>query len=194
MHKLVGSPPSDMPLEQWEPLYTTAVSYKPDLILELGRGWGNSTCVLTEAAHSIRAKTISVSFDTGEVWTTLTAPRLLKHVGPKWFKRLTVIQADITQVDFRPLVGKARRVMVFWDAHGLDVGEAVVGNLLPLLPRGSLILVDDVFLKSPSTVNAPYLKGPLASTYEEIIPVWDYLSSRGIAFEQTQGWISFTLS
>ena len=38
---------------QWAQLAAMALEYQPDLIIELGRGKGNSTCVFTEAANII---------------------------------------------------------------------------------------------------------------------------------------------
>src|SRR5918996_4862142 len=36
---------------QWAQLMSLALEFRPDLILELGRGSGNSTCAFVEAAH-----------------------------------------------------------------------------------------------------------------------------------------------
>src|SRR3954471_14076850 len=51
MHRLFESPAFDLPLEGWRQLYDLTVAFQPDLVIELGRGWGNSTCVFTEAAQ-----------------------------------------------------------------------------------------------------------------------------------------------
>jgi hypothetical protein len=73
-------------------------------VLKLGRGYGNSTCVFTEAAHSVGCRVVSIGFDSERAWETQTAPRLADLVDESWFAPLTVVQDDITTLDFRPLL------------------------------------------------------------------------------------------
>jgi hypothetical protein len=42
---------SDLLPYQWAQLMAAALDFAPDLILELGRGRGNSTCAFTEASN-----------------------------------------------------------------------------------------------------------------------------------------------
>jgi hypothetical protein len=54
--------PNDLPLEQWKRLTERALAAGGDLLLEVGRGYGNSTVVLTEAGtRSTPASSASVS-------------------------------------------------------------------------------------------------------------------------------------
>ncbi len=52
---------------QWAHWFTYALDYKPDLILELGRGAGNSTCVFAEAIHQNQHGRL-VSFCLTDFW------------------------------------------------------------------------------------------------------------------------------
>jgi len=45
--------PGDQDLADWFKLYAFVLEYSPDLIIELGRGYGNSTCIFTEAVNKI---------------------------------------------------------------------------------------------------------------------------------------------
>ena len=70
---------SDLSLFQWAQLIAMVLEFQPDLILELGRLKGNSTCAFTEAAnllapHITRVLSICDSAD----WDAETRPRLKK--------------------------------------------------------------------------------------------------------------------
>jgi len=166
LHRVVDSPPFDLPLENWSQLYNPTVAFQPDLVLELGRGYGNSTCVFTEAARDIGCRVVSIGFDSEHAWETRTAPRLLPVVGADWFRPLTVIQDDITTIEFGPLVEGSRRTLVYWDAHGSDVATAVIDRLLPALPLDNKIIVDDVSPAREEHVLPGHRAGPLRSEYE----------------------------
>jgi len=192
MHDLVASPPFDLPLPAWKELYEAVREFAPDLILELGRGWGNSTCVFTEAANETGARVVSIGFDSEHAWETRTAPRLLPHVGEAWFAPLSAMQADITEIDYRPIVASSKGAFIFWDAHGTDVARAVLDRLLPELPPRNLVVVDDIWdAKAESPLPAEYFAGPLASLFEEVGPLWEYLSENGIDFDVGDRWVSF---
>src|SRR5215212_5051802 len=74
MAEAVGSP-VDLDLGQWFQLYAFALEVEPDLVLELGRGYGNSTCVFTEAAQTSGGRVLSISNDTPSGWATRTEPQ-----------------------------------------------------------------------------------------------------------------------
>jgi predicted O-methyltransferase YrrM len=183
MHGLVGSPAFDLPLENWQELYDSTLEFRPDLVLELGRGYGNSTAVFTEAAQTIPCRVVSIGFDSEHAWNTRTAPRLARVVDADWFAPLTVIQDDITTFDFGPLLEGSTRTLVYWDAHGGDVADAIFERLLPALPQENAIVVDDVWpVLEQYGQRAEYRAGPLWSLFDEIVPLWDYLSEHGIEF------------
>ena len=54
---------TDLSLFQWAQLMALALEFRPDIIIELGRGKGNSTCVFTHAAGLMvphRCKVVSI--------------------------------------------------------------------------------------------------------------------------------------
>lgn len=118
---------------QWAQLMAFSLDFQPDLILELGRGMGNSTCVFTEVAHHVEGDSRVVSLCLSDTWEATTFPRLRSHTAEEWFEPLETHRIDIRNFDYESLLALARRVFVFWDAHGFEVAECVLGRLLPLL-------------------------------------------------------------
>jgi hypothetical protein len=137
---------SDLSLFQWAQLMAMALEFQPDVILELGRLKGNSTCAFTEAAnilapHSSRVLSICDSAD----WDAETRPRLEKILPAKWFEPMTIEKADILTFDFAAALAGANRILVFWDAHGFEVAECVLGEILPLIVmRPHLVIMHDM--------------------------------------------------
>jgi hypothetical protein len=100
----------------------------------LGRGLGNSTCVFTEAANRLPPGSCRVlSLCLTDYWDARTVPRLRAAVPGGWFSPLQAELANIVTWDYRSLVRPDDRVLVFWDAHGFEVAECVLGAILPLL-------------------------------------------------------------
>lgn len=162
-------------------------------MLELGRDYGNSTSVFTEAAQSIRCRVVSIGFDSEHAWETRTAPRLSAIVEPEWFTPLLVIQNDITTIDFRPLLAGSTRAPIFWDAHGTDVARTVFGRLVAALPFVNKVVVDDVW-SDPEQYGqrAEHRALPLWSLYDEVVPLWDDLWQRGVELESGNRRITFS--
>jgi hypothetical protein len=152
---------SDLLLYQWAELFTMAVEFQPDLILELGRGEGNSTCVFTEAANRIgadRCKVVSLCLT--ESWDKKRPEPIAKVVPPEWFAPLKTHSGNMLEFDFKSLLAGPSRVLVFWDAHGYEIAELVLGEILPLLAeRKHLILMHDLS-------DARY-GGPAARSYND---------------------------
>jgi len=127
--------PTDLSPFQWAQLFALTLEFEPDLIIELGRGWGNSTCCFLEAARVLRpwhlCKLLSLSLD--DDWTVRTMPRLRGLATPDWLAAGEFLQTNILTYDFAPVLATSQRCLVFWDAHGFDVAECVLGRLLPLL-------------------------------------------------------------
>ena len=129
LYERIGKP-DDLPLPQWAHLYALTLEFEPDLILELGREAGNSTCVLTQAAYRLDRIPVK-SFCRSERWEQ--SATVADLVEDDWYDSLEVHTGDLTGVDFVPHLAGARRVLVLWDAHGYDVAEHVLCHLLPLL-------------------------------------------------------------
>jgi hypothetical protein len=200
LHRLVDSPPYDFPLDDWPKLYGEALSFRPDLILELGRGYGNSTCVFVEAAHSIGARVVSISNDEPPAWRTITRPKLEPTVGENWFQRLTALEQDLLDTDYRSIIAGSRRTLVFWDAHGKNLAQDIIRRLLPRLPAENLVLVDDIWdqetadpypVSLMATLGDSISAGPLRSIFDEVEPIWKVVRRTG--FRPGGRWISFSV-
>ena len=138
--------PVSLSIYQFAQLMATTLEFGPDLIIELGRARGNSTCVFTEAANRLRLGQERVlSFDLNDNWNQWTVPRLKAELPESWFAPLAALQENILTFDFRSALAGADRVLVFWDAHGFDVAECVLGAILPeLVYRAHLVLMHDL--------------------------------------------------
>lgn len=146
--------PSDLMAHQWAQLMATGLDFAPDLIIELGRGRGNSTCAFTEVSDMTGGRTRVLSLCMSDSWEKETLPRLTPVVTPDWFKPLQTLRTDILQFDYRNAIAGARRVLIFWDAHGFDVAECVLGEILPLVaPLEHLVIMHDM---SDSRYGAEY--------------------------------------
>jgi hypothetical protein len=80
-------------------------------------------------------------------WEEVTLPKLRAAglADADWLSRLTAHRADITRFDFAPALAGARRVLVFWDAHGWEVAATVLGGLMPRLAgREHLVALHDL--------------------------------------------------
>jgi len=144
---------------QWAQWFAYAREYRPDVILELGRGNGNSTAALAEALFQSGHGRL-VSFCLSRTWQTRTAQRLAPLVEPDWFARLDIRTGNMLHEDFAAVLGEARRVLVIWDAHGYEIAALVLGHLLPLLEeREHFLILHDIS-------DARYL-GPDALPYAD---------------------------
>lgn len=188
----VGAPQS-LSAAQWVQLYAFALEARPDLIVELGRGNGNSTCVFTHAAQAIPgARVVSIGFDTERAWGTRTEPLVRKILGERWLAQLDVRHEDILGVDFAEVFGAARRVLLFWDAHGRDLGAFLLAHALPhLAHREHVVAVHDVTDgryedPGPEYTRADGLpsfwQGPLVSPFHELVPLYDFLSRNQLPY------------
>lgn len=138
--------PSDLWVSQFTQLMATALEFSPDLILELGRGWGNSTCAFTEAANQLahipcRVVSLCLSDD----WEVRTLPRLKTVVPDSWLLPLEALRTDILTFDFPAALAGAKRVFLFWDAHGFEIAESVLSRILPeMAGRTHLVAMHDL--------------------------------------------------
>jgi hypothetical protein len=137
--------PTDLHPYQFAQLMAAVLDYHPEIILELGRGGGNSTCAFTEASNQKGGSIHVISICNSPDWESSTLPRLRSLVPKRWFAPLQIEHGDIFEFDYRRALAGARRVAVFWDAHGFDVAECVLGEILPLIaPAEHLVLMHDL--------------------------------------------------
>jgi hypothetical protein len=138
---------SDLSLYQYAQFFAATMEFAPDLVLELGRHMGNSTCVFTEAVNQLPDSSSRrvVSLCKSSHWEIITKPKVQRLVPSAWFSPLQALRADILKFDFSETVAGARRVLLFWDAHGFDIAECVLGSILPLLKdKPHIVLMHDM--------------------------------------------------
>ena len=127
---------SDLSPVQWAQLLAFALEFRPTMILELGRGLGNSTCVFAEAAHRLPPGSCRVlSLCNTDYWERQTLPKVREIVPPEWHSPVQALLADILTFDYEAAFRGDERLFVFWDAHGFDVAECVLGRILPLIEK-----------------------------------------------------------
>jgi hypothetical protein len=189
---------TDLTSFQWAQLFVMALEFRPDLILELGRGTGNSTCVFTEAANVLGSCRI-VSMDVENSWHEVTESKVREIVPASWFEPLNALQVDILKFDYESLFRDTNRVLIFWDAHGFDVAECVLGKILPIVQNQSHLLImhdlcdaryipetiaaayDDYHLWKGSNAELIFMRlGPLVSAVAQAISAVDFTSRNGL--------------
>lgn len=193
----------DLSLPQWCHLYTLALEVRPDLIIELGRGRGNSTCVFTQAAQEIPGCRV-LSYCIADDWDRLTRPKIARLVPKAWFEPLDARLEDIAAVDFEAACEGARRVLVFWDAHGFAVADCVLARLMPVIAdRPHVVAMHDItdsrYCGSPAGYErrpfwrgqetgwagdcAPLRLGWVETVVDQVIPTLDFLARNGLELQ-----------
>jgi hypothetical protein len=187
--------PGSLNIFQYAQLMATALEFRPDLIVELGRGQGNSTCAFTEVANRLGNMRV-LSLDQNCNWSA--TERRLRATEPKsWFQPLAAIETDILTFNFREALAGASRVLLFWDAHGFDVARIVLGGILPeLANREHLVAMHDIYdLRYQAKENLSYgndelwtggnstnsylMIGNIASNVEQAVSVLDFSTRNG---------------
>lgn len=136
---------ADLPLHQWGQLMAFALEYMPDTILELGRGYGNSTCAFTEVANQLKPRRCQITSICQSASWNESLSNILQVVPKNWFDPLKVYQADIRTFDYQNALCNAQRILVFWDAHGFEVAECILGKILPLIvKRNHVVIIHDI--------------------------------------------------
>src|SRR5207244_11476848 len=120
--------PGDLDLATWLQLYAFCLEFNPDLIIELGRGYGNSTCIFTETANQLgNTQVVSIGYDSEKAWNTQTVPRLAAIVSPEWFKPLRILEQDILETNFSDILSVVICILLFWVVHGNVFADYVLG-------------------------------------------------------------------
>ena len=182
--------PGSLNIFQYAQLTAAALEFRPDLIVELGRGYGNSTCAFTEVANRFR-NTKVLSLDQNHNWSA-TELRLRATEPQSWFQPLQAIETDILTFNFSEALAGATRVLLFWDAHGFDVAKVVLGRVMPELARREhLVVMHDMYdLRYQAKENLSYgddelwtggnstgrhlMIGNIASNVEQAVSVLDF--------------------
>lgn len=191
--------PSDLAPRQWAQLIAFALKFQPDVIVELGRGWGNSTCAFTEAAELLQPLDCRVvSLCRSAAWDARTRPHVEDVVPASWFRPLHTYRADIPAWNYEATFAGAKRCLIFWDAHGYEVAECVLGGMLPLIAdRPHVVIMHDLSdarfqpaesigygrhgLWKGNDWSGPRLRlGNIDSAVEQAVAIVDFTSRNGI--------------
>ncbi|WML35472.1 hypothetical protein [Clostridium sp. OS1-26] len=193
---------NDLNICQWSQLVAFTLEFKPDLILELGRGKGNSTCVFTEVSNWFggKDKCRVVSLCISDSFEKETIPKLKDNgvVSEEWFNPLECINTDILDYDYEKLFSNYERVLVFWDAHGYSIAECVLGKILPLLqnkkhhiimhdlsdnrymPKQILSYDNNYLWRGNNDVGQRVVLGNINSAVEQSVSIVDFVSRNNI--------------
>ena len=130
--------PTDLAFYVWTELIAFVLEYKPDLILELGRGLGNSTCAFAEAASLMKPSHCHISsLCLSDDWEKTSLPKISKLISGEWLANLEIHRTDILDFNYEALFKKHDKILIFWDAHGFEIAETVLGRILPLIQKKS---------------------------------------------------------
>lgn len=91
---------------QWAQWFAYVREYRPDLVLELGRGNGNPTAAVNEALRQIGHGRL-VSFCLTRVWHEKTLPLLAPLVEADWTDRVEARVGNMLYEDFGDIIGDA---------------------------------------------------------------------------------------
>jgi hypothetical protein len=194
--------PRDFLRQQWLQVASIVYDFKPDLIIELGRAYGNSTCAMAVGAKMLRPGSCRiVSLCQSDLFNRISRPHLKAHLrDPSILAAVEPIEADILAYDFEPTITSAQRVFIFWDAHGYDVAHAILSGLMrKLRDRPHVALVHDMadlkffsddFRRYGNDAEwlaygaaAPkYILGDVGAQYDEGIALVDFLGRHRIGF------------
>jgi glycosyltransferase involved in cell wall biosynthesis/predicted O-methyltransferase YrrM len=173
--------------------------YRPTRIVELGTLSGLSLRMWRAAAPDVPVTAVDLSFQ------SLVSSRKIMEID---LKGVTLLEQDILTLDFRKLWDPLDRVILYVDAHDLPdvpIMEYVLRNALPALPRGSAVVIDDLWY-SPEELNtdnaqnfftsvvfneidnlqcfdgyyAPYFRGGSFMGFKEVIPLMQWVNHNSI--------------
>ena len=106
----------------------------------------------------------------------VVAPRIARVVDPAWFANIDARRIDILSADYAEIIADHRRVLVLWDAHGFEIAELVLGEILPrLADREHLLLMHDISDNRYAAVPRSYGGHPLwkGSKWQQRTGAWD---------------------
>lgn len=183
-------------------LFGMMLDFKPDIIIELGRGPGNSTFVFNRYCQLHRECEFH-SFGL-EDWDREIAI-LSEKFAEFDTSHINLHHMDLRLFDYETIINSDKRCVVFFDAHGYDATDATFSLIFPLLKdRQHLIVVDDIWdgrydyqtdvggrpnsakwsnrgYHGKSLWNGPKLPitstirlGHLESLYEEVVLLYDF--------------------
>jgi cephalosporin hydroxylase len=205
LQEMMGGP-RDFVHQQWLQIASLIYEFQPDLIIELGRGYGNSTCAMAIGAHQLGSKLKLLSICLTTNFIEESRPYLTKRVRDPISLSISLVDArvaDIINYDFGEEIRSAKRVFVFWDAHGFEVASAILQKVIkPLADKEHCVLVHDMadmrffsqahrsYAPEPwaGTGTAPpkFIFGDVGTQYEEGLALIDFLGRNQIPFRSAE--------
>jgi hypothetical protein len=192
---------SDFSLYQWAQIMAFVLEFRPDTIVELGRLKGNSTCCFLETANLLGGRHACrfLSLDLVDCWSKETVPSIQSIIPQGWFEPGEIVVGDILSYDFCPILNQSKRCAIFWDAHGIEIADCVLGKLLPQLKNKShLVIMHDVsdnryppiepeygsasLWRGENATTDYFWLGHIVSSVAQTISVLDFISRNRIPF------------
>jgi hypothetical protein len=139
---------NDFTFDDWEILFHVLENYRPDFILEVGRGAGNTTCVMLE--HCIRYPEVCfISVDLYDHWNQLITDRLPQDFLDQ-IRGYELLQQNFLDFDIQRIKkGTWEKLLLFWDINDIEATSYLATDVLPdLTNRNTLVAVHDVGCKT----------------------------------------------
>lgn len=131
---------NDLSIPQATLLMAIALDIAPDVIIDIGTGAGNSAITFAVAQSELRSSIYTLGNPSIDRRWSLTVERIRPRIAD-FTEIVNSLDVDITKFDFAPLVRNAKVVMVFWDAHGYVIADAILCRLLPLIADRQHVIV-----------------------------------------------------
>ena len=173
--------------------------FSPTKIIEIGSLFGLSLRAWLEADTNAEIIAVDLSFK----------PLLqTRDIIPVDLSRVKLIEKSVMEVDFKKLWTQNDRVLFYLDAHdepGVNIIDYIVKNVVPYLPTGSILAIDDLWYSSNQLTKesaldffdkvvtpqfdpiicrelyyAPYWKGGSFVGFLEVIPLMKWVNNNNI--------------
>lgn len=167
----------DFTFDDWEILFHTLEHYHPDYVLEVGRGAGNSTCVLLD--YCLRYSGVEFcSVDLYDNWGMHTREVLPQEFIEK-IKNRTMLHQNFLDFDIKKIIGAAwERLFLFWDVNDTEATTRLATQFLPhLTNRNALGIVHDVGFRTGRPKR--YIWGEFESLYPDLEIIGNFLDRAG---------------
>jgi len=178
----------------------------PDVIAEIGVGFGLSLRTWVDATEGMETRILAVDRDFGALDRSLGAL-------PLDSSRVRRILADASAVMFQNEWGETDIALLYVDAHGASIMQHVLRSIVPTLPLCSVIAVDDLWY-SPETLTdenllgfystrieryfrhsrrppphkfASYWQGGSYYGFPEVVPLMAWVNARRVELTQPDG-------
>ena len=196
----------DQTVESLSQLVKYVQQYRPTRVVELGTLLGLSLRTWLSADSNLHVTAIDLSFD-----NLLKSKEFL----PLDLSRVTLHQQNILEVDFSRLWASSDRVILYVDAHdmqGVPIMEHVLKYALPVLPRGSVVIVDDLWYSRDELTGenadsffhsvvineidplqcfdgyyAPYWRGGSFMGFMEVVPLMEWVNCNNVELTFSTG-------